>query len=253
MKFERNHMASCGSSCSDCADSGCLEVGLWTSRVPPKRAGGGPFRKYGPCWYTAPTEWSLFGFIPLSKDACSCESSGCNSGCHALVGGELYDLPSIQKYPEVASPSAPEETVDVPVGVSVMREPQRVSYKKTKDKLEKVLPAKETPKQDQHLPITRAVYVEEKTEHKTSESDEARRQKKVTSDVIIRLQDLVDDAREAEENSTLYAAPEPPPVTVNQPMPPVTTTYSQPPRRLAAGRSTFKRPSFGNASIRVVD
>ena len=58
---------------------------------PPKRKGGGPFRKHGPCWYTAPTEWTLFGIIPLSPyPTCLSHQRENNGHCDTDCGCAVY-------------------------------------------------------------------------------------------------------------------------------------------------------------------
>ena len=72
---------------------GGLVSSWYNGSRPPKRMGGGPFRKCGPCWYTAPTEWTLFGVIPLSHHStclCSKCAGGTSSRCGADSGCAVY-------------------------------------------------------------------------------------------------------------------------------------------------------------------
>ena len=110
---------------TDCCDALCggprIRDTLHAHLHTPKRAGGGPFRKHGPCWYTAPTEWTLFGVFPLPMHpGCiehgTCGGAGCcdvDSGCAVYdpdhVGSDAADGDVVQYKTAGTSPEC--ETV----------------------------------------------------------------------------------------------------------------------------------------------
>ena len=93
LKFGMQNLLQGGCCDKSCDPCGGLASRWYKGSRPPKRMGGGPFRKYGPCWYTAPTEWTLFGVIPLSPHpTCFCgqAAGGTTGGCGADCGCAVY-------------------------------------------------------------------------------------------------------------------------------------------------------------------
>ena len=104
-----------------CLDSCCLE----TSGCFQHGRRGGPLGHFGPCWYEAPREWTLFGIFPLQRlRGCGlypgCGGSSCNDCGRArrILGakddcgcGTVDDQPAAVEPESVPVPEAAAEPV----------------------------------------------------------------------------------------------------------------------------------------------
>ena len=116
---------------NECISGGCDSWGTYYSH----RAGGGPLSRTGPCWYEAPTQWLLFGVIPLEPCGCgnyqcgncSGHGGGCDSGDEYYTGDSSvpphrFPHEIEQELPSTLSPYQIEDESELPSdGVSILR------------------------------------------------------------------------------------------------------------------------------------
>lgn len=69
------------------------------------RKSGGPFGQSGPCWFEAPTRWTLFGNIPLHGGACW------GQGCNACSNCEIYEPTPLEPTPLLDDAPEPQSEI----------------------------------------------------------------------------------------------------------------------------------------------
>jgi len=220
---------ACGGSC------GGLDSNWYASSRPPKRMGGGPFRKYGPCWYTAPTEWTLFGVFPLATQP-TCLSHpggdcGTDCGCAVYVGNRGIGSPQISRQADVR-PSDELRQVNSLHGDELVKRMKKANLVSVISE-----PAKET----------------------SATATEVRSPQPLKKPVSFRQGNVTRAAYSDAERRTDADFEEPARLPSNEPQPIVKTEALQPvpprqfvPQHLTESTPHLNRSSFGKASLKMV-
>ena len=233
-----------------------------SSSCPTKRMGGGPFRKHAPCWYTAPTSWTLLGVIPLKKHHWLGNSSDCDchsaSGCISWVPEDQFDIPTVDEdcqadqenydpgdHDEVLPPPVPEaedETAGFE-GSSVLQTQNRVLAPEVDTKKGKGTRVR------RKRSISRSVYAKS---HKKSKNDSRQTEPETLEFDQQELNEITKPIRA----SATSEMPEPRTLTVIQPPQDILSDNFAELRtrqKLSVVLPSLTRSSYGQASLQILE